>query len=370
VNGDGDPAARAAAAAPSDGPPAADEPHPKSRGAARRAMRRGPTIDDVARVAGVSRGTVSRVLNGGRYVSPQALAAVERAVRESGYVANSSARSLVTRRSGAAAFVLSEPQERLFEDPNFSVLLRASTQALAGHRMSLVLMLASGPDQRQRVLEYVRAGHVDGILLVSSHSGDPIVEELERSNLPAVACGQPLGHEVTIPFVAADDREGARQMTRYLLGLGRRRIATVTGPLDTPGGQQRLAGYRETVGTRWDEALVQSAADYSYHAGEAAMERLLAGSPDLDAVFVASDLVAAGAIATLRRAGRRIPADVAVGGFDDSRIATTTEPPLTTVRNPLEEVAAEMVDLLLRRIAGERPGSRVLPVNLIRRASA
>jgi DNA-binding LacI/PurR family transcriptional regulator len=333
-------------------------------------MRRGPTIDDIALVAGVSRGTVSRVLNGARYVSPQALAAVERAVRETGYVANSSARSLVTRRSGAAAFVLSEPQELLFEDPNFSVLLRACTQALSGHRMTLVLMLASGADERQRVLEYLRAGHVDGILLVSSHSGDPIVAELERGNLPAVACGKPLGHEAAIPFVAADDREGARRMTRYLVELGRRRIAMLAGPQDTSGGRERLAGYREILGGRLDEALVASATDYSYHAGEAAMADLLARSPDLDAVFVGSDLVAAGAIAVLRRAGRRVPEDVAVGGFDDSRVATTTEPPLTTIRNPLELVAAEMVDLLLRRIAGEHPASRILPVELIRRRSA
>ncbi len=368
MDGDDRAARSAAAAGRAAGAPA--QPHPKSRGAARRAMRRGPTIDDIAQVAGVSRGTVSRVLNGGRYVSPQALAAVEQAVRETGYVANQSARSLVTRRSGAVAFVLSEPHELLFEDPNFSVLLRAATQVLAGHRVSLVLMLASGPDERQRVLEYVRAGHVDGILLVSSHSGDPLADELERGNLPAVACGKPLGHEAGIPFVAADDREGARQMTRYLVGLGRRRIAMLTGPLDTPGGQERLAGYREILGAALDETLVAAATDYTFHAGEAAMADLLDRRPDLDAVFVGSDLVAAGAIAALRRAGRQVPSDVAVGGFDDSRVASTTDPPLTTIRNPLEQVAAEMVDLLLRRIAGEHPPSRVLPVVLIRRASA
>jgi DNA-binding LacI/PurR family transcriptional regulator len=338
-------------------------------------MRRGPTIDDVAQVAGVSRGTVSRVLNGGRYVSPAAQAAVERAVRDSGYVANSSARSLVTRRSGAAAFVLSEPQELLFEDPNFSVLLRSCTQALAEHQMSLVLMLASGPDQRQRVVQYMRAGHVDGILLVSTHRGDPIVSELEHGNLPAVACGKPLapeiaGPEPAVPFVAADDRGGARQMTRHLLGLGRGRVATVTGPLDAPGGQERLAGYRDVLGDRLDEALVVSATGYSYHAGEVAMSQLLDRSPDLDAVFVASDLLASAAIAVLRRAGRTVPGDVAVGGFDDSRVASTTDPPLTTVRNPLEQVGVEMVDLLLQRIAGERPDSRVLPVKLVHRASA
>jgi DNA-binding LacI/PurR family transcriptional regulator len=348
----------------------AGAPHPKSRGAARRAMRRGPTIDDVAQVAGVSRGTVSRALNGGRYVSPKARAAVERAVRESGYVANFSARTLVTRRSGAVAFVLSEPHELLFEDPNFNVLLRASTQALAAHGVSLVLMLAGGPEQRQLVAQYMRGGHVDGILLISSHSGDPIVAELARGGLPAVACGQPLDQGADIPYVAADDREGARRMTAYLLGLGRQRVATVTGPLDTPGGRERLAGYREVLADRLEDTLVESATDYSYQAGEAAMDRLLARRPDLDAVFVASDLVASGALAVLRRTGRRVPADVAVGGFDDSRIAATTDPTLTTVRNPLEQVATEMVELLMRRIAGERPASRVLPIELVRRESA
>ena len=351
-------------------PPTEPVPHPKSRGAARRAMRRGPTIADVARVAGVSRGTVSRALNGGRYVSPEALAAVTRAVRESGYVANSSARSLVTRRANAVAFVLSEPHELLFEDPNFSVLLRSSTQALAEQQTSLVLMLASNAAERQRVLQYLQAGHIDGILLVSSHSGDPLVRELERNDLPVVACGKPLGHDIRIPYVAADDRDGARRMTQYLLDLGRTQIATLTGPLDTPGGQERLEGYRDVLGRRTRRKLIASATDYSHQAGDAAMQQLLAASPDLDAVFVASDLLAAGALTALRRAGRRVPGDVAVGGFDDSRVALTTDPPLTTIHQPLEQVAVEMVDLLLKRIGGARPASRVLPVDLIRRSSS
>lgn len=344
--------------------------HPKSRGAARRASRRGPTIDDVATVAGVSRGTVSRALNGGRYVSPAAQAAVRKAVRSTGYVVNSSARSLVTRRANAVAFVVSEPQERLFEDPNFDVLLRAATQCLAEHDIALVLMVAGDEDGRARVVRFVRGSHVDGVLLISTHGKDPLVAELVRHDLPLVMCGRPPDAAAAVPYAGAQDREGARQMTRYLLGTGRRTVGIITGPLDTPGGMDRLAGYRDVLGRRARKSLITSASQYSYAGGYDGMTALLEQSPGIDAVFVGSDLLAAGAIAALRRAGRRVPEDVAVGGFDDSRVALMTDPPLTTMRQPMERVAAEMVRLLLQCVAGEPAGSVLLPVELVRRGSA
>ena len=331
---------------------------------------RRPTIDDVARVAGVSRGTVSRVLNGGRYVSPAALRAVELAMTETGYVVNTSARALVTRRSGAIAVVLSEPQERLFEDPNFSTLLRAASQRLAESDLSMVLMIAGNADERDRVARFARAGHVDGALLISTHAGDPIFDELQAAGVPIVACGRPLDRGDAIPFVAADDREGARQMVRYLRESGRARIGTITGPLDTPGGRDRLAGYRDVLGDEAVEARIVPAREYTYKAGEEAMERLLGRAADLDAVFVASDLVAAGALATLRRAGRAVPDDIAVAGFDDSQIAIATTPPLTTIRHPLDQVAHTMVDMVVKHIAGEPVASQLVPTELVRRESA
>lgn len=350
-------------------PPVDPGVHPKSRGAARRAMRRGPTIDDVAERAGVSRGTVSRVLNGARYVSAQARAAVHRAVAETGYVANPNARSLVTRRTNAVAFVVSEPQERLFEDPNFSILLRACTQELAGRDANLVLMLAGGDAPRERVLRYLRAGHVDGALLVSTHAGDPVVREVTEARVPVVSCGRPLDPDLSVPFVCADDRGGARLMAGHLRRTGRRRIATITGPLDTPGGVERLAGYRDVLGDVPDRWTV-SATEWSHAAGERAMTDLLAAAPDVDAVFVASDLLAAGALAVLRRAGRTVPDDVAVGGFDDSPIAITTDPPLTTVRQPLDVIGAHMVRTLYGLLDGEPQVNVIVPTELVRRESA
>ncbi|GHJ93944.1 MULTISPECIES: LacI family DNA-binding transcriptional regulator [Streptomyces] len=334
--------------------------------------RRPATIHDVAREAGVSRGTVSRVLNGGHYVSPAAKAAVDAAIRRTGYVVNRHARSLITGKSDSVAFLLTEPQERFFEDPNFNVLLRACTQALADRDIPLILMIAGTEDERRRNLRYIEAGHVDGVLLVSSHSGDPVVARLHEAGVPVVACGKPLGQTTRIGYVAADDRDGAREMVRHLHATGRRRIATVTGPLDTPGGVERLAGYRETLaacGLPADDALVVTG-DYSRASGAEAARTLLERAPDVDAVFVASDLMAQGVLDALARAGKRVPEDIAVGGFDDSPAALSSQPPLTTIRQPWDRISAEMVRTLLARIAGEDPATVILPTELVVRESA
>ncbi|MGP3982495.1 LacI family DNA-binding transcriptional regulator [Streptomyces sp. KR80] len=333
--------------------------------------RKPPTIHDVAREAGVSRGTVSRVLNGGRYVSPAAHEAVNAAIRRTGYVVNRHARSLITGRSDSVGFLLTEPQEKLFEDPNFNVLLRGCTQALAAHDIPLLLMLAGTQDERRRITRYITAGHVGGILLVSSHSGNPVVEELRKAGVALVACGKPMELGSKVSYVAADDRDGARDMVKHLLSLGRRRIGTVTGPLDTSGGVERLAGYREVLtgaGIELDERLVVSG-DYSRAGGEAGAERLLVQAPDMDAVFVASDLMAQGVLAALHRAGRRVPEDVAVGGFDDSPAATATTPALTTIRQPWDRISTEMVRVLLAQIGGEDHAAVILPTELVKRQS-
>jgi RNA polymerase sigma-70 factor (TIGR02960 family) len=331
--------------------------------------RRRPTIEDVAAEAGVSRGTVSRVLNGGHYVSPATLDAVNRAIKKSGYVVNQHARSLVTQRSESVAFILSEPAERLFTDPNFAVLLRGCTQALAEHDIGLFVCIAATASERIRVTRFLGAGHVDGALLVSAHAGDPLFKLLATAGVPAVAIGAPLGYESTIAYVAADDRSGARAMVTYLQSTGRTRIATVSGPLDTSGGQQRLEGYRDVVAAAFDPTMVEPG-DYSQESGERAMSLLLERHPDLDAVFVASDVMALGALVALRRADRRVPEDVAVGGFDDSSAAVAARPALTTMRQPLKRISNEMVRLLLAALDGEPPVAVILPTELIRRESA
>ena len=333
-----------------------------------RTARRRPTIKDVAAAAGVSRGTVSRVLNGGRWVSPESLASVQEAIRATGYSANSHARSLVTGRSNSVAFLLTEPQHLLFEDPTFSILLRGAASALAKREMPLLLMVAGTPEERRRITEYVGAGHVDGVLLVSSHAGNPVIPSLLRKGVPTIACGAPLGFEDRVGYVAADDVGGARAMVRHLVERGRQRIATISGPLDTPGGLKRLEGYRLELGEGFDESLVVHG-DYTRAGGERAMQALLERRPDVDAVFVASDLMAAGALTTLARSGRRVPEDVAVGGFDDSGLAATLQPPLTTMRQPFERIAHEMVRLLVEVVDGQEIAAVIVPTTLVVRAS-
>ncbi len=330
--------------------------------------RRRPTIEDVAAEAGVSRGTVSRVLNGGHYVSPATLDAVNRAIKKTGYVVNHHARSLVTQRSESVAFILSEPAERLFGDPNFPVLLRGCTQALAEHDIGLFVCIAASRSERTRITRFLAAGHVDGALLVSVHAGDPLLELLATAGVPYVACGAPPGYESTVPYVSADERGGARAMVEHLRATGRSTIATVTGPLDTFGGRGRLEGYRDVVGAAFEESLVEEG-DYTQDSGERAMNKLLERRPDLDAVFVAADAMALGALNALRQAGRRVPEDVAVGGFDDSSAALAARPALTTIRQPWQRVSSEMVRLLLAAIAGAEPSAVILPTELIRRGS-
>ncbi|WP_188193939.1 LacI family DNA-binding transcriptional regulator [Nonomuraea sp. SYSU D8015] len=329
-----------------------------------------PTIHDVAAAAGVSRGTVSRLLNGDKYVSPAARVAIERAISETGYVVNRAARSLVTQRTGSVAMVLSEPHEKLFEDPNYSTLIRVAIRMLAERDLSLVMMLAGDEGDRERVVRYVRGGHADGVLLVSTHAGDPLVEALGSGGPPAVSCGAVIGHENVIPYAAADERLGARQMTEYFVAQGRKRIAMITGPMDTPGGIQRLEGFAEVLGRKATSKLIAHG-DWTQASGERAMTELLERAPDIDAVFVASDLMAAGALAALRAAGRRVPDDVAVGGFDDSSVALSTHPPLTTIRQPLAEMAQETIRLLLALLDGAKHVDPViLPTELVIRESA
>lgn len=330
---------------------------------------RAPTINDVARLAGVSRGTVSRVLNGGHYVSPAALKSVQQAVRSAGYVANQSARSLVTRRTNCFAFVLSEPEERLFEDPNFATLLRSATQQLAEVDATVILMTCATDTDHERVLRYIRGGHVDGVMLVSTHLSDPLLPALAELGIPAARCGAPTALASGFPSVSADDRTGAQLMTRHLRERGRRRIGLVTGPLDAPGSVERREGWADVLGRHARPGLSEAATDYTHDAGRAATERLLARNPTLDAVFAASDLLASGAFAALRAAGRSIPGDVAVGGFDDSRIAATLDPPLTTVRQPMDRIGHELARLVQRLSTGQSPLSMVLPVDLVVRES-
>jgi DNA-binding LacI/PurR family transcriptional regulator len=332
-------------------------------------MRR-PTLEAVASRVGVSRATVSRVVNGSSTVSPDIRDAVLRAVDELGYVPNPAARSLVTQRTDSIALVVSESPTRVFsEDPFFAATVRGISLELEAADRQLVLMLAGSPAGHARVERYVGGGHVDGVLLLSTHAADPLPSVLARKNLPAVIGGRPFGPGI-LHYVDNDNIGGAERAVRHLLATGRRRIATIAGPPDMSAGIDRLVGYRNALHDTGRRSIVATGA-FTRESGEAAMAQLLADDPELDAVFVANDMMAIGALRALRRAGRRVPADVAVVGFDDNELARYAEPPLTTIRQDMLEMGREMVRQVLPLIAGEDPGPPVvLATELVVRESA
>ncbi|WP_328321600.1 LacI family transcriptional regulator [Kribbella sp. NBC_00382] len=329
-----------------------------------------PTLEQVAALAGVSRATVSRVVNGSPKVLPETVAAVERAIGELGYVPNRAARALVTRRTDSVALVVPEPDSRVFSDPFFAGILRGISMTLAPTSSQLVLLIEPAEGDDQRLLRYLRGGHVDGAIIVSHHGRDNVLQELAQLPLPIVFSARPLGVEVPVASVDVDNVAGARTAVEYLLSKGRRKLGTVAGPLDMTAGLDRLTGYQEAM----KEAGIEQAVaygDFTADGGEQATLRLLDQHPDLDGIFVANDLMATATLRVLSHLGKRVPEDVAVVGFDDSVVATTTTPMLTTVRQPVEKLGARLAEMLLAKLAGaDLTSPEIYDTELIVRGSA
>jgi DNA-binding LacI/PurR family transcriptional regulator len=334
---------------------------------------RARTLEQVAALAGVSKSTVSRVINGSPAVSPAASAAVHDAIARTGYRPNRAARSLVTRRTGSIGLVVSEPEGRVFSDPFFASMVHGVTDVVSERDIQLVLVLAKDERAHQRVLGYLRDGHLDGALLLSSHTRDPLPRLLIEEGLPAALSARPLT-PLSISYVDVDSVAGAKLAVTHLASRGRHRIATIAGPQDMSAGQDRLAGYRQAVrqlGQAGDDELVRYG-NFTRSGGAKAMEELLRDGVRFDGLFVASDLMALGALAVLAERGIRVPHDIAVVGFDDSTAALEARPPLTTVRQPLVEMARALTLTLLDRIADpDAPVSaRVFTPRLVIRESS
>ena len=286
------------------------------------------------------RGTVSRVINGSPRVSDATRAAVEAAVAELGYVPNTAARALAANRTDAIALVVPEPETRFFAEPYFSDMLRGVGAELSDTEMQLLLIFAGSDRERRRLAQYLAAHRVDGVLLVSVHADDPLPDLLAQLEIPAVISG-PRSAAETLASVDSDNYGGGRSAVEHLLARGRRTIAHITGRLDVYGAQRRVDGYREALrdaGPRGGRTRSSSRATSPRRAAAARWPSCSTARPDLDAVFAGSDVMAAGARQVLRETGRRIPDDVALVGYDDSAIARHMDPPLTSVRQPIEEM--------------------------------
>ncbi|GLW91311.1 LacI family DNA-binding transcriptional regulator [Actinokineospora globicatena] len=309
-------------------------------------------LEEVARRAGVSRSTVSRVLNGSTGVSPATRAAVEAAVASLRYLPNQAARSLAGTRTDTVAIVVSEERDRVFDDAFLTGVLRGATSGLAGRRA----VVAVNPRE---------VSDVDGALVVSMSGHDPLPRELR---VPVVLVGRPLS--CGLAYVDSDNLGGGVLAGRHLIARERRRIGVLAGPSDVAACVDRVAGLRRALSSSPPAGVITCA--LTPDSGAAAMASLLASVPDVNGVFCATDAIAIGALRYLASVGARVPEDVSVVGFDDSLVATVCTPALTTVRQSPDDLGNTAAWRLVAELAGEPdlPQSIVLPTELVVRGSS
>lgn len=328
------------------------------------------TLEEIGRLAGVSRSTVSRVINDQDAVSPDAKDRVRAVIESTGYSPHAAARSLASRRTGVIGLVIPSGVHNLFEDPYFGRLIVGMSRAAKSRDATLSLFLFETAEEEERLYpRIVTAGLVDGVVLTATRMGDPLLARLVDGDLPFVVVGHP-DHE-RVSYVDADNVGGARMAAAHLCGLGYRRVGYIGGPLDTTAARDRLAGFLAGMSGYGIEVEpdLRADGDFTEHGGFRAMQRLLERSPE--AVFVASDTMASGALRALRAAGVRAPDDIGLVGFDGLPASELADPPMTTVRQPIPETGERAVRLLLDLVSGEveAPRTEILPTELVVRES-
>jgi len=329
---------------------------------------RPPTLETVAALAGVSRATASRVVNNLDRVAPHVVDSVNAAIKELGYVPNQAARSLARRRTAVVAVVIPESAERLFADPFFAAVIQGAAAQLAS--TDYTLNLAIGADESEKSRRYLTGGNVDGVLVVSQHDGDLALTQLGLT-VPIVFAGRPaVDFGERGYFVDVDNHGATTEAVRHLIDRGRGQIATIAGSQDLRAGRDRLAGWRDALTAADLRADLVAVGDFTPESGTVAMEELLAGPP-FDAVFAANDQMAFGAISALARAGRAVPDDVAVVGFDDDQFSRAARPTITTVHQPAHEMGRLLARHLLALMAGQSVEHvTFLPTHLVVRESS
>lgn len=335
--------------------------------------RRRVTSKDVAERAGVSRTTVSFVLNDTPNVkiSEETRQRVLSAARELDYHPDAAARSLASRRTGNVGLVLRQTPAQVFADAFLPTVLRGLSEVLDSSTYRILLQPLGMPDASDALAKLVKSQHIDGLIISGPRSDDDAVHELHANGFPVVLMGQLPDSD--IPFVDVDNERAAFDATSHLIDLGHRRIALIThAPPAFTASQDRLAGYRralESAGLTYDSTLVRHG-DFREESGVAAMYELLKVTPRPTAVFAASDVLAFGVLEAAKSEGLRVPADLSVVGMDDVQLARYVDPPLTTLHLPAYELGYQAAHTLLRLIDGQAPPSALLPTELVIRESS
>lgn len=328
------------------------------------------TLEDIGRLAGVSRSTVSRVINHQASVSPAVRTRVEEVIQRTGYTPNVAARSLVSGRSGVIGLVIPSRVHALFEDPYFPRLIQGVSAASNREGTTLSLFLFQSEEEEEELYpRVVTSGYVDGLIITATRMADPLLARMAGSEIPIVMIGRPDAEGIS--YVDADNRGGAIRAATHLCNLGYERIGLIGAPVSTTAGLDRLNGFVEGLAF-CGKALhpdLRVDGDFSEASGYRAMRSLIAQRPD--AIFAASDTMALGAMRALREEGLRIPDDVALVGFDGLPASEHSVPALTTVRQPVTETGARAVHHLNALIAGSEtaPVVEIMPVELLVRES-
>lgn len=329
------------------------------------------TLEEIGKRAGVSRSTVSRVINNHESVSPGVRRRVLEVIEETGYRPHAAARSLAARRTRVLGLVIPRSVQTFFADPYFPRLIQGIAQACNAHRYTLSLfMFHTESEEKELYPRALSRGMTDGVILSSSVQEDPLLPLLRDSDMPFVTIGRPLV-EGPISYVDVDNAVGMRNAVTHLIRHGRRHIGHIAGPANTSVGQDRRQGYVDALLERGlslrDELIVE--ADFTETGGFLAARKLVATGAD--ALVVASDKMAFGALRALRDLGKQVPEEIAVVGFDDLEAANLTQPPLTTVRQPIRRTGVTAVETLFDVIEnGPEPVRRViLPTQLVIRDS-
>jgi LacI family transcriptional regulator len=326
-----------------------------------------PTIRDIAALAGVSAGTVSRAMNGKDGVGAEVRARIERIVAEQDFRADASARTLSTGRSRSVAIVFPLHASEVVVHPVYPALLGALGDAAEEAGYDVMLQTASTGGHARRLLERVRDRRIDGVVLPAAGSRDPLLKELRVAGVPTVLIGHRTGPGGP-PWVDSTHDAAAAELARTAIAAGRRRLLLLNGPKRVSACRLRAAGFWSAVqGVEASELDGEFDADQARDLAKAA----LAGPDRPDAILCGADIIAAGVLDAARALGLSVPGDVAVSGFDDRSLATHTTPTLTTVRMPLADIGAEAARLLFALVEDRPVPSRrvVLPAEVVYRES-
>jgi LacI family transcriptional regulator len=327
------------------------------------------TLEDIAKISGVSRSTVSRVVNHDRKVSPATREKVHKIIEEYNFYPNLAARGLASGHTNILGVIIPAGVPSLFTDPYFPILLQGISTACNKQDYSVMLSLSDADSEKSLVGRVIQNHLVDGVIIASVVIGDPILTILAESDLPFVIIGRQ--HNLEANEIDINNRQPARQATDFLIKQGYTRIATITGPLNQMAGLDRFDGYKDALlgaGKKVDLKLITEGS-FTEAGGYAGMKKLLPSKPD--AVFAASDMTAIGALRCLNEAGLRVPEDIALVGFDDIPASSTISPSLTTVRQPIHGMGEAAANLLIEIISsGSKEYHRVtMPTELVIRNS-